>query len=371
MISVGEIEQDLRKDVKKFAPKILPNGKVEGPYFKVGSVRGEAGSSLVLHLQGHHQGEWFDNADSTSGDMIDLIAAARGCRTKGEAIAEAKAMLGIKDEWNGGRPAPVDPAEMARRAEASRVAAVAQADAEAKDLEARIGGAKALFLKGVPIANTPAARYLEARGIEVARLGAWPGSLRFYDQVWNRECNVKMPAMLAMMVNAQGAQTGTHITYLDRDARGQWVKASETGCGVSKKMCKITRGAMRGSFIPLRKGASGKSMRHVIADEPVWMTEGIEDALTIAMARPDVRLITGMNLRNLGRVILPDVLRTVTILADRDEDPREMAAFEGAIAKQQASGLNVNYIFPPVGQKDFNGWLMAMLRADLKKGLAA
>ena len=71
-----------------------------------------------------------------------------------------------------------------------------------------------------------------------------------------------------------------------------------------------------GAFVPLRKGASRKAMGALAGSksarpETIYMTEGIEDALTVAMVKPDLRVLAGYSLRNLGMILFPAAIATI------------------------------------------------------------
>jgi twinkle protein len=91
-----EIAERLAQDAESIASMLLPNGKREGHEWRAGSVDGDAGKSLGVHLTGSKAGVWQDFAAGKGGDLLDLWVAARGV-TLAEAIAQAKAHLGIRD----------------------------------------------------------------------------------------------------------------------------------------------------------------------------------------------------------------------------------------------------------------------------------
>lgn len=79
------------------AEYLLPQGKKHGREWKVGSVAGEAGTSLSICIGGPKVGVWKDFAMGETGDLLDLWCA---CRSVGlaDAIRDAKRFLGIRDE---------------------------------------------------------------------------------------------------------------------------------------------------------------------------------------------------------------------------------------------------------------------------------
>lgn len=354
LLSVRQIEMKLRERVLEVARTYLPNGRKIDGYWRVGGIDGHPGNSLGVQLGGTNVGLWCDYTDPTApdmaGDCLDLIRLTECGGDMVEAIKEAKRFLNIED-WS---PAQVKAAQI----DTAELAAKRQAEEE-QEAEAKMIGARKLWHHpdGRPIAGTPAEAYLEGRGIQLDRLGAWPGSLKYHPEVWNREARCKIPAMLAMAVTPQGKHVATHRTFLQRCARRGWTK-------IDSPNAKMVLGKIGGAFVPLRKGDSGKSMAHLPPGEPILITEGIEDALTIAMARPAARVVAGYSVGNMGAIVFPDSMGPLVIAADRDPPGSDaVVALERAIARQQSRGVKVQLVMPPVGIKDFNAWLTDAAKA--------
>lgn len=91
-----EISQALAERAPQVAEYLLPGGKKKGQEWKAGSVAGEAGDSLGVHLTGTKAGVWRDFAQDIGGDLIDLFMHVRGCNLAA-AINEAKSFLGVQD----------------------------------------------------------------------------------------------------------------------------------------------------------------------------------------------------------------------------------------------------------------------------------
>ncbi|KUR80925.1 toprim domain-containing protein [Novosphingobium sp. FSW06-99] len=351
LLSVTEIERELRANALAIGRQCLPGAVEEGSHLCAGSIAGEPGQSLKLAIRGDSKGWWRDYAGTDGGDMLDLIMATQGCRSKGEAVAIAKQWLGKDDDFGRVRHAPPSADELAARAERLRLIQEREAAKAAQTRTAKIKGARALYLHALArgIAGTPVEAYLQGRGLRAG--DRWPGALRFHPEVYNKELGDKAPAMLAPMFLADGTHVATHRTWLQPCARRGWTKL-DVGSP------KMVIGPMRGAFVPINKGASGKPMSAMPEDEPVYMTEGIEDAIVVRMARPEARIICAVNLPNMGMVVLPAAARRLTIVADRDTKPTAIDALERAIAAQQARGLDVRLVMPPVGFKDLNEWLL-------------
>ena len=351
MLSVAEIEQRLRDKAESLARELLPNARQEGHYLKVGSVQGEPGGSLVIQLAGHGQGLWRDYAGTEHGDMLDLIQAVHGLADKGAAVAWAKTWLGIADDFRPGAVRHISAEDRAAAVAQARNRAAARQAKEALDRAAKIRRAKGLFLSAVPIAGTPAELYLLGRGLNQDPR-SWPGALRFHEEVWNREHRVKLPAMVAAIYLADGSQVALHRTYLQQ-VRGRW-------CKLDSPNAKMVLGPMRGGFVPLNKGSSGKPMRAMPPGEPVYVTEGIEDGLVVRLKLPGARVVCAIALGNVGAIVLPEPAKNLVIVADRDENAAAQAGLERAIAVHQARGIEVGLVLPPVGIKDLNDWLLKL-----------
>lgn len=96
-MNAGEIKRLLADRADKVAEYLLKDGKRKGKEWVAGNVRGEAGTSLSVRITGDRAGVWSDFASGEAGDLLDLWMANRGL-TLVEAIKDAKAYLGIRDE---------------------------------------------------------------------------------------------------------------------------------------------------------------------------------------------------------------------------------------------------------------------------------
>lgn len=358
LLTVAEVEQMLRDRIEPLARELLPNAQRDGHFLCVGSIHGEPGQSLKVNLDGPNKGLWTDfaSAEGTGylgGGALTLIKTVLFGGDVAAAVQWAKSWLGL----DGLDPDRIEQRRVEARQSAEKDAAAAR---EAKDLKRR--RAVALWMGAKPIAGTPAEFYLRGRGIELHAdgLDRWPGSLRFCAEVWNREERVKMPAMLAMMVTPGGSHVATHRTYLVHDSRRGWVKMDSPNA-------KMVLGACGGSFIPIRKGAGGRSLRDAVAAVPggewMHMPEGIEDALTGAMARPALRIGAGYSLGNIGSIVWPEGLGGLCLWCDRDAaGSTATQLLEKVMARQQARGIKVRYVMPDPPFKDLNDWLRAGMR---------
>lgn len=96
MIRASDIAARLADRAEDVAAMLLPNGKRHGREWCCGSLSGEAGDSLKVHLGGLKSGVWKDFATDEGGDLIDLWAAVRNLSVA-QALAETKDYLGIRE----------------------------------------------------------------------------------------------------------------------------------------------------------------------------------------------------------------------------------------------------------------------------------
>lgn len=96
MILAKELSDRLSQRAEEFARFLFPNGKKSGNEWCIGSLQGEKGTSLKIHLKGVKAGVWCDFATGQGGDLLDLWAHKERV-TILEAMKGVKAYLGIKD----------------------------------------------------------------------------------------------------------------------------------------------------------------------------------------------------------------------------------------------------------------------------------
>lgn len=89
-----DVKKILVQRTEEVARYLLPRGKKVGNEWCVGSVDGEAGDSLKVHLTGEKSGVWQDFATGDVGDIIDLWSAVRKI-SRYSTLREAQQYLGI------------------------------------------------------------------------------------------------------------------------------------------------------------------------------------------------------------------------------------------------------------------------------------
>ena len=77
-VDVELIRQALLSRIEDVLFYLLPSGHVKNNCFHIGSIKGEAGKSLIVQLAGEKQGHWFDFATNQGGDIFALWEEVRG-----------------------------------------------------------------------------------------------------------------------------------------------------------------------------------------------------------------------------------------------------------------------------------------------------
>lgn len=355
-LTARDIAQMLNKEAARLARQLYPAGHEAGGYWCIGNIHGASGNSLKIRLQGDRQGTWADYAcdegdPQGKGDMLKLVMfSVAEQQTVAAAIRWAKGWLGI-ESMNG------DALEAFRR----RQAAAERRAIERRDRERhnKRRQAEGLWLNAAPLIGTPAFAYLTGRGIDFAKIGHLPGSIRFRPDVGHAECREKQPAMATAFRALDGTFAAVHLTFLERRADGTWGKLSTV-----EDPKKIRTPGSEGSHMPINKGTFRGPLKDIPAGMPVYVSEGIEDALTYAMARPDARIVAAGTLGRIGVLDLPPQAGDLIIIGQNDPEGSKAAeSFERQLAKQQAraaedgSGRRVKILWPPPAYKDFNDFL--------------
>lgn len=340
----------------RYAPPAAGSYEDKGGYWTLNPGRPDRRvGSFVVWIDGPKAGRWNDYATGAKGDLLDLIALNLGCSLK-DAFREARSFLGLQAD---------SPEDVARRKAAAERARAQRAEAERA---ARAEHAKrqrqafALWLSGQErIAGTPVEAYLrEARGIDLARLGHQPKALRYhpqlnYDQVDRKTGEVfrgQAPAMLALITDMAGNPVSCHRTWLALGPDGRWGKAP-------LPKAKKVYGDYKGAAIRIwrgigPRGGRGKSLSEAEPGSRIYLTEGIEDALSVAMLLPHARVMAAIANTNFGNLRLPEAISEVVFVADQDADPAVRATTDLAAQTMVAQGRTVRLWRNPHGGKDIN-----------------
>lgn len=360
MIEIARLADALNARAESLAADLLPNGKRRGREWTVGSLAGEPGKSLSVSMSGARRGRWKDFASGDGGDMLDLVAGALCGGSKADAIQWAKQWLGLDTAG----PAPVLQRPAAPPRPSPEIEARQRAEAQ-EQARRKFAGCQHR------IAGTGADWYLRGRAIDLRQLGRQPGRLAFHPGLWCEETRDRRPAMVAAIVQA-GRIVGIHRTYLAEtvDDAGEvtWRKA-ELECP------KKTLGPWTGGCIPLWRGMDKHAWRDLfekdedaLGPQSVTLTEGIEDALSIAIADPSRRVAAAVSLAGLAGVVLPPCVKDVVLAADNDPGAAQQAALQRAVEAHSRCGRRVLVARAPAPHKDFNEWLQTLTSTGTSSG---
>lgn len=259
------------------------------------------------------------------GDVIDLVSHIRDV-----GFAEACAILAGTDGASRGGTSPRrrrhHDDERLQDADVRRGDDVERASAKALN-QAR---AKAEWHRAVFIDGTPVDRYLTSRLI----CEGVPSSIRSGNvpRFWRDDGTEgpRIPAMIAAVQDVGGGLVGIHRTFLDREGRKhRWGEP------------RLALGRVRGGAVrlgPVRPA--------------IMLCVGIEDGLALRLMFPGATVWAATGDANLPAVILPDVVRHVTVCGD--EDASGHAAVAAARKAFEARGVGTTELFPHAGAKDFS-----------------
>jgi hypothetical protein len=317
--------------------------------------------SFVIWTTGTNRGGFRDYATDQSGDIIDLGAFAHN-REKDRKFAFdlARDFLGLKS---------LDPKQRAAlRQRAREQERIVAAQSQAKAVQKRIRASK-MFHGAQPLGDI-AHSYFASREIPLLQMitghtdARVEADLRFQPKLewwrgaeWRDGERVRpgptYPAIVAAIRDRHGDLTAVHCTFLRADGSGK----------ADVENPKLMFGDVRGSVIRIAKGKSDATPEEAAvngARGPLVITEGIEDALSVSLALPEVRVWAATSLGNLGNVYVDHpCVSTVTVAADNDwSTPKAMDALDNAVAQLAIVNRNVTVMRAHDG-KDFNDLLKA------------
>ena len=346
-VEIGDLVAHLADRAPELARDLLPAGTRRGNEWCVAAADNRFGCSISVHLAGGRAGVWGAWAAGKAGDALELVtelADLARYRHEGDRSDKAAAIRWALD-W-----LRIDPQDRP----AATPATTARLQKPEPSADEKRGAAFRLWLAATPLRpGDEAFDYLaDTRGIDLAALDRMPRALRYFSGLTNTEVGRRFPALLAAVVGPRGRFLTVHRTWLERQSDGSVRKAP---VAEPKKVY----GPCKGGIIPLWRGASGRPWKQAPAGDVIGLTEGIEDALSYAVAVPDHRVAAALNVGNLAHVKLPAAIGTVIIAADSDA-PGSQAdqTLQRAIAHFLAEGRQVRIARPPPEVKDLNALLL-------------
>jgi putative DNA primase/helicase len=255
-------------------------------------------------------GYFLSLADGKDGVL--LVFCFGGCAF--DEIMSALVEFGLLDDDDGDDPHVSRPVIVCQRDDAMRIA-----------------DAQAIYASGTW--DSRIAVYLRSRWITLTS-----PVLRFLEQTPHR-FGALLPAILAPVVDVNGGQTGTHLTYLRRDGDGK--------ADLPKEYQRECRGVIRGGAIRLAEHAP---------DAELIIGEGVESTFS-AMQLFGLAGWAAVSASGLKTMELPPDVRRIIIAADNDTSGAGQRASLGAYDRWLAEGRQVCIKTPPVIGTDFNDLL--------------
>lgn len=344
-----EIKALLIARIEALARELHPEGSRNGAYWMCRSSQHAVKTGgKWIRLAGEKAGGWRDEVADTQGDVLQLIGSHYGWDSKREftkILDWSRGFLGL-----GGMSAE----ERQRQARAvvaqQREAEAGSADKLAQDRKRAFG----LYVraKARPFVGSPADVYLKGRGIDVQRLGRMPGCLGYLPPYQSkRDGRWSYGSMLAGFTSADEKIVSIHRTFLTEAGEKAPIEAV-------RKMWP----AMGGAAIRLWRGDSRMSPGEAAAvglREALVLVEGVEDGLSVALARPDLRIWCAGSLGNLAAITLPECCDEIIVCADNDWGKQQAARqLEKAVLALARQSRPVSVVRSFVG-KDMNDALQA------------
>lgn len=341
----------LQADVMRLVQALGLEGYRSGNYWMcVSRAHDRKHGGMYVTLGGAMAGAWVDAVTGDKGDVINLIAHAKGFTEHRDTFAWAREHLGL------GR---MTDEQRQRASQEAQRKAVHASVLEAQQREKNRRVAKAIWIDAKsaehPFLDSPADTYLASRGIDIRRLTRLPGCLGWLPARHHLESKTSWPVMVACFTDDSESVVALHITFLARDGSGK---------APVEPQRKIWPG-FKGAAIRLWRGASKRSIAAANAWaekhgelETLVLCEGVEDGLSSVLAAPEYRTWAVGSLANLGNIKLPPCVDRVIVWQDNDwGKPQAAAQFARGVQALTAQGVTVSIARSSVG-KDANDALL-------------
>jgi len=350
--SVDQISDMMRGRIRELVEKWELRGHVDGTDFVAfNPLRNDRHlGSFRVAIDGQFKGLVKDfGGDRRAWTPLSFTAALWFNGDNVQALKWARGWLGLDG---------TDPDSLKKTRRAVEQQERRDEDAE-KEAAKKRGDAHRMYLAAqAEVLGSPVEQYLLGRGLNVRGLPFPLRALRFHPGLWNKESGIKWPAMLAPIVGMDGAFLGVHRTWLQEHNGGRVTKAP-------LEKPKMAYGAYRGGLIRLWNGfrvepetgeiKPGRKLRECKSGVWIDVTEGIEDALSVAIAMPELRVGAGVSISNMGGLRFPDQVEGVRFWKQNDEPGSQADLdFRRVIDNQLNQGKRVRIAVPPQGVKDPN-----------------
>jgi DNA primase len=316
LTSCFQIRRALAEHADALIPALLPHAIRHGcgssPYWVVGNIAGDRGSSMTIFGS---TGTWRDFATNEGGDLLDLISASQYAGDLRKARAWAIGWLSNPDLPAGKAP---------------------QTDKEREVEDARqVAFARDLWHASRPVAGTLGQRYLKARSIP----GPLPPSLRYHPAIYHPHASRTFPCLVAALSDDAGKATAVLRTYLKPDGSAKAAVDPPRMFAGRPRDCAVRLGPA-GSVLAVSEGIETALSAMDIFEIPVWVSCGTS---------------------RLHKLAIPAATTKVVVYADNGL-PGEAAA-DRARKAYAGSGRKVEVHYPPAWAGDWNSFAQGV--ADL------
>ncbi|HET6377013.1 MAG TPA: phage/plasmid primase, P4 family [Methylocella sp.] len=315
---LDEIIRRLRDSAPIWVPQHFPNGRREGDEWRLANIKGDTprkNGSCVIALKGQRAGDWYDHDTGQGGDPLSALEE-KTLLTGRDLFAYAAALAGWSHASSSRSASPQPRAKKTKRC---------SPEDTFREMDFILKAACA-------IRGTHAAEYLAARGLSSPR----SDDLLFHPDLTHWQARSGFPGMVAIVRDVQGERIGLHRTFLDPE------KPAKAGVSPARK----TLGSVGGGCVRLAEPRDGL----------LGIAEGIETALAVMTACPDIPVWATISATGMKNAALPPDIARVVILADHDN--AGLKAAEEAAMKLACEGRKVFVAAPPNKGDDFNDVLL-------------
>ncbi len=350
----AEIKEAMLGRLDALVRQLAPGGKIMGAYYmpKNPTRADKKAGSFWIRVRGGGLGAWRDDATGDKGDLFKLVQYCLGHTDMKETRAWCLAWLG----WSGGRAPQMTKQKRVELLKRDKARQRAEDETRRREGAEKSNKALAWWLSAnVRILSTPIDLYLKSRGIELIRFSALPGAIRYLPDCEHVDSDgvvTEWPVMMTAMCDANGHVRAVHRTFLAADGLGKApvVPVKKIWPAYSGCMIRLAKGA--GNHTPEVAGRKNISA-------PLLVCEGIEDALTFALAEPDLRVWAAGTLGNLANIPKLDCISRLIVPRDNDpSDSQASALFDKIITTLEARFGDVRVPHSFAG-KDANDLLRA------------
>lgn len=331
------VRQGLRDRILDLCRDLLPDGRRQGRLWVSNNpVTGDYKKTPELKVAlDRDKGAWKCWRSGDAGDALKLIMYVKGCDFRG-AMDYSRDFLGLRSMSVEQRR------DFAARAQAR---AITEQDRAKKADEWARRSAERLFLEGRALGSGAAAEhhacaYLRQRNCPLEQIETLDRtSFRFHPQAeyWTRAewktgpdgrkqktaDGPTYPAILSALRAPTGQTVAVHVTFLDPQ---EPAKAPESPP-------KLMRGPAKGAVIRVSDGPERLPPEHARVPQILVLTEGVETALSAALALPEARVWCAGSLSNMANApVWLDCVGQIVLAGENDwQNAQALAQFDRVV----------------------------------------